>query len=436
MPDRDDDDPSDDLDQLLDDRTGSDAPRGHGRRRSWLRRGRPVRAWKSSDELDDELDAAAPKHTRVGRRSGKPPTYFRARDSLLFEPLVTLAIVVIILVGMYAYTSNWPPAYAVESNSMQHGAGDHVGYLNAGDFVLAQKVPSGSIVPYLVAINPTQNNAISTYGEPGDVVIYNANGGGSSTPIIHRAILYLEYNPVGQSYSAPELAGLPCGGAPGSVYEYSGSGSSCSYTNLTGTLYLYNLGWQKLALTVNFNVCRTELGAHSGYLTLGDNNSYFDQVPASCGAGSPISSLVEPGWIIGVARGLLPWFGALKLLLDGNSQLVPAESWELLGLSIAGVILGGAGIHFLLRRLGVQSELRRREREREELVPGLDDEFDDRAPRPSVRNWDDSEPEPKQKPPTRLSYEERRRSHFVSHPRTGRPHRRPEPSTSDESDGS
>jgi hypothetical protein len=40
---------------------------------------------------------------------GKEHVYFRARDSVWFEPLVALMIIVVLLVSLFAYTSNWPP---------------------------------------------------------------------------------------------------------------------------------------------------------------------------------------------------------------------------------------------------------------------------------------------------------------------------------------
>jgi hypothetical protein len=74
-----------------------------------------------------------------------------------------------------------------------------------------------------------------------------------------------------------------------------------------------------------------------------------------------ISQLVEPGWIIGVARGMIPWFGALKLLLEGQTSMVPAQSWQFMGLTIAGIIALAYGIHYALRTEGIETPLRREE---------------------------------------------------------------------------
>lgn len=407
----------DDLDELFD-RSGRDAKASRRRRSPGRWRDRPVRGWKSSDEIDDELEGPEDGNRR--------PVLWRARDSLWFEPLVALAIIVVLLVSLFAYTSNWPPVYVIESNSMQHGAGDHLGYLNAGDVVLAQKVPQGQIATYFGSLG---QGSPTNYGEPGDVILYYPNGNTAATPVIHRPLLFLEYDAANQSYNATGLSGLSCGPSTSTAYYTPGTPSGCGTKNLQNSLTLRHIGWKDLTITITFSICRPDLGNHSGYLTLGDNNTGPDQTPLSCGAGTPISSLVEPRWVIGVARGLLPWFGALKLLLDGNAQLVPPASWEYLGLTVAALLFGGAGIHFLLRRLGIRSDTRRREEARRERRTSLeeDDEFGERSARPAVRSWrtDPTEEETEAARPSRVSFDDRRRAHGLSRTRARRPHAPP-----------
>ena len=53
---------------------------------------------------------------------------------------------------------------------------------------------------------------------------------------------------------------------------------------------------------------------------------------------------------MGVARGMIPWFGAFKLLLEGQASMVPTQSWQLMALTVAAVLLGGLGVHLALRR--------------------------------------------------------------------------------------
>jgi len=311
----------------------------------------PVKRWRVSDE-DEEEEEEEPSPPPSWR---KKPIYWRARDSLFFEPLLALAIIVVLIVSLWAYTQNWPPVYVVESNSMQHGPNDRLGLINAGDMVLAQKISFSQITTYVDGLA----TGYSTYGESGDVVLYWPNGQGS-TPVIHRAMLYLAWDPP-YFYNASIPSGLACGTAAGAVFAYFptlGAPATCATQHLDGYLDLYHVGWNSQTVQIDLTPSDAPgtLGDHSGLLTMGDNNSVPDQEGAS-----PISSLVQPSWVIGVARGMIPWFGALKLLLDGDASHVPTESWELMGLTIVGAILAAFGIHYALRTEGIETPLRRRE---------------------------------------------------------------------------
>ena len=350
------------------------------RRSGRSRRHPPLRTWSTAAGEDDgedreEDDGRPPRRSRRGDDDpeegppGKTPVYFRARDSIYFEPLVALAVIVVLLVSLFAYTANWPPMYVVESNSMQHGTSDQVGLINTGDLVLAQKTSQGAITPYEVGAQ----TGYSSYGEYGDVILYHPNGLGSGAPIIHRALLYIEVNS-DQTYSFPALSGQLCGAVAGAVYSVSSSPSGCGTSHVTGTLSLFHVGWQSVLVRVDL----ASLGGSSGFLTMGDNN--FDPANSSIGdTDQPyLSTLVQPGWIVGVARGMLPWFGSLKLLLDGNAGEVPAQSWEWMGLTVVGLVLVALGIHAFLRAEGIEDE-RRKEQEEEEREA--------RSPRDSEGGW-------------------------------------------------
>ena len=326
----------------------------------------PMRRWRSPDaeeesEVDEEPEAGGAAPKKWYQRDRKP-VYWRARDSLFFEPLVAVAIIVVLLVGLYAYTQNWPPVYVVESGSMQHGPDDVLGVINAGDLVLAQKIPTDQITPYAVGVQ----TGYSTYGEYGDVLLYLPNGNGS-TPIIHRAIVFLQYDAVTNRYNASELSGLRCGNESGAIYRTPGTPGDCGVTELDGTLDLYDIGWR--SANVSLQLDSAELGRHSGFLTMGDNNTYPTGCTRNCNGlpdqQSGLSSLVEPGWVIGVARGMIPWVGAVKLLLEGKGGNVPTQSWQFLGLTIVGLILLAFGIHYALRAEGIEDE-RRKEEEAEQ----------------------------------------------------------------------
>lgn len=339
---------------------------------------RPVRRWHAGP--DDELDEGAPPSTTPRR---KPPVYWRARDSLYFEPLVALAIVVVLIAGMYAYTQNWPPVYVIESDSMQHGPNDVLGVINTGDLVLAQKTSFDSIQTYVDGLR----SGFMTYGEYGDVILYRPDGGGS-TPVIHRAILYLSYNADG-TYNASDLAGLPCGSAANAVYATPGTAANCGTTGLTGVIDLYRIGWNPV--NVSIDLTSSGLGDHSGFVTMGDNNFAPNPCTSAC-LGLPdqeegISTLVEPSWVIGVARGMIPWFGALKLALEGDASQVPPQSWQFLGLTIAGVILLAFGVHYALRAEGIEDPRRKSEEAAAKRDRDEEDEDDDEGERPRSRRF-------------------------------------------------
>ncbi len=357
-------------------------------------------------EWKDDSDGGRPSEEPTPDDDDKPrkePVYFRARDSVWFEPLVFLMAIVVLLVALFAYTSNWPPMYVVESESMQHGYSDQVGLINTGDLVLAQKIPTSQIVPYLVGLK----TGYMTYGEYGDVILYHPYDNTSEAPIIHRAILWMQYNPNG-TYTIPDLNGLACGAKGSGIYSVTTAGgqSSCATSGLhpAETLTLYGIGWTSAEVDIPLDA----MGGHSGFLTMGDNNF----VSGDSGVGIPdqvggLSTLVEPGWIVGVARGMLPWFGSIKLALDGNAGEVPPQSWQYMGLTILGVVLAALGLHLFLRSRGVEDPRRKAEEDeadddetppkrRGRGSPAADDEEEGsphrkpRHPKPS----DDDEEEP------------------------------------------
>lgn len=347
-------DPDDDEgDDLLADPSEEDDPRTPAS----PRRGRtvreragdpdPLRSWDPGVKGPPKQPSSADEEEEPVERGwfGRPkrPVYWRARDALWFEPLVALAIIVVLLVGLYAYTQNWPPVYVVESESMQHGSNDVLGLINTGDLVLAEKVDPSSVTTYMVGLQ----TGYSTYGEYGDVLLYHPSDDTGVSPIIHRAIVFLVWNGDG-TWSAPELAPLACTATSHPYYSVSSNPIGCGATRFTGTLTLYHIGWQSVTVPIPLG----GLGPYSGFVTMGDNN----YLPGNPGTGEPDQTsgisvgLVQPGWILGVARGMIPWFGAIKLLLEGQASMVPVQSWQLMGITLAAVLLAALGLHLALRR--------------------------------------------------------------------------------------
>ncbi len=100
--------------------------------------------------------------------------------------IISVVIVAVIFLSLYAYTQNWPPLVVIESESMQHGSISHIGTADTGDIVLVKKVYSeDDVVTYVEG----RMKNYHTYGDYGNVIIYNYNG----QSIIHRAIMYLKW---------------------------------------------------------------------------------------------------------------------------------------------------------------------------------------------------------------------------------------------------
>ncbi len=333
-----------------------------------------VREWAPDEGSDEGFEEGGARRDRRFHRE-KERVYFRARDSLYFEPLVALMVIVLLLVSLYAYTSNWPPVYVVESESMQHGTTDILGLINTGDLVLAQRLPGSQVQTYVDG----ESSGYTTYGEYGDVLLYHPNGL-SGTPVIHRAIVFLEANANG-TWDIPSLSGLTCGPSPTAAYSVSSSPTGCGTVGVHGVLTLRQVGWRSADVTISLD----SMGRASGFVTMGDNN-YVSGTPATgiSDQASGISGLVQPSWMVGVARGSVPWVGSLKLLLEGNAQEVPPQSWEYLGLSLAALVLIAMGLHYVLRAEGVEDP--RRLAEEEEEDEGEEPE-EDSGEAPTGRRW-------------------------------------------------
>jgi signal peptidase len=302
----------------------------------------------------------------------------RVIHSPLFEPLASIAVVAIIILSLYLYTGNWPPMVVVESNSMQHGPNDVLGVVNTGDIVL---VKSESVPSDIMTYVDSEVTGYATYGEPGDVLLYYPNGVSSDVPVIHRAIVWLDYDSALNEYSAPSLFSLQCGNSKDYVTFPVGGGPSnpvCPTdptSPINGNIELFHVGWMSVTVTIDLSQLASDSrNQHSGFITMGDNNflesgvGEYDQ-EMSCA----ISCLVASSWVLGVARGMIPWFGALKLWISGQTmcytgpqgtpigQCVPQQSWDYLSLCIVLIIVLPLVVPWTYRHLRKAYRNRRRE---------------------------------------------------------------------------
>jgi len=164
----------------------------------------------------------------------------------LTRDLVSVLIAVLAFASLsYLVFGMWTPMVAVESGSMEP-------HMNVGDIVFIQSIDRTQVVTYEEGMN--DYTSFSSYG---NVILYKPYGRDGVTPIIHRAMYYVEEG-------EPMWQGGPA--AP-----------------------------------------------HSGYITKGDNqvtNRYYDQQ----GQVSYMQPVKEE-WVIGVAKYRIPYIGYLRLML-------------------------------------------------------------------------------------------------------------------------
>ena len=258
-----------------------------------------------------------------------------------------LLVVSAVFILTWVYTGNWPPMVVIESGSMEHDDNPlypepgftHIGAIDTGDLVLVKSAERDDIVTYLEG----KQTGYKRYGDYGDVIIYYKNGvlGGCdmnmtskvdfdisitteaecnrqdgewviATPVIHRAMAWVEVREDG-SYYLPEI--------------------DVEFSN--GKLVLAEIG-----LPVGAPLTGLE---HSGYITKGDStsNRHPDQLTHRDLHGQDVQP-VQPGDIVGMARGELPWFGLIKLRLTQPDSYAsaPEECRQMLWFSLATIIAG------------------------------------------------------------------------------------------------
>jgi len=265
-----------------------------------------------------------------GKKQSRIPKKYRPLVLLLRDVAVAVAIVVCVLVGMYAYTGLWPPIVVVESDSMMHSKENisHIGAIDTGDLVLKKKVDGVSDVRTYV---DGYVSGHKTYGDYGDVIIYKKGGLDLYTPIIHRAMIFLEANSDGASYRSDSLKDA--------AGKWQTSDATDTWDHLTSMLTILHVGYRDQSVAIDVesiieSFLRTGQAVQSGFITKGDNNDYVDQM-----AGGGLRP-VDISWVEGKARGEIPWFGLLKLwFTDTLGSPAPDNSERNLWISLALIVI-------------------------------------------------------------------------------------------------
>ena len=315
------------------------------------------------DKAEDEDDTPRSKRARA-----RAELIHTARD------IIVAAIAVVVLLAiLFAYTGIWPPMVVIESSSMMHENDSQIGLIDTGDLTLVKKVDGrDDIVTYVEAANPKDPNyGYRTYGDFGDVIVYQKSGQ-AGTPVIHRAIAWLEYN---ASASDP-AHGIYRGDLPDigvyAVSEYTVKG-----------LYSHPPDADKTELTIHiqdiFASCARHTTPHDGFVTKGDHNGIYNYPPNVFGKGVDQELLlvgrdwVEPvklAWVVGRAEGELPWFGLLKLWVSGQpTSTFPPSSSTGLVVTIVLLVTVPVALDFLIARYRKRRKGRKEARRKDGRAP-------------------------------------------------------------------
>ncbi len=258
------------------------------------------------------------------------------RDSIIDTSksiIIAVVVILVIFAGLYLYAGTWPPVTIVESSSMQHGDQFTWGVINTGDIVIQKKVTNISqIITYVQG----RDMGYKSYGDYGDVILYQPYPG--STPVIHRAMIYVTWN--------------------GNMFHIKGQTEAIKegWMIIQGyNVIIKDVGFTGRNLIINISSSNPfsgymDLIGKSGFFTMGDNNlanSPFTNpnviFPDMAYYASDQNVGIAPGpvsinQIVGIAQGWLPWFGIIKLVLSGNTEYIPTDSYYYLIITLAIII--------------------------------------------------------------------------------------------------
>jgi signal peptidase len=263
--------------------------------------------------------------------------------------VAALVIILVVFAGISKASGVSPFQTVVESGSMQHGPESRVGIIDTGDVVILKNKDKVNIQTFVDGYK----SGYSKFGNYGDVIIYDR--GPNFNPIIHRAILYMEYNDDG-TWRAPSLENYP--------YDIMWSCTSGNnYNALSGTLTMKNLGAGRNVVSA-VNLTELAKWSNSGYLTMGDANARMDQPSGIPG----VYGLVSYDQIKSVAWFEVPWVGAIKMINSGSGDVLRAYAPNTIGCLTAAILF----IIFILTGISFLFDYRYYNKFRKELYEEMD----------------------------------------------------------------
>ncbi len=189
---------------------------------------------------------------------------------------VVTSVGAVLLVGLllFAISGIWPPMVAIESGSMEPNMerGDLVFVMSEDRFVPDAAPTHDGASTGVVPADRAAEIGYTEFNRPGDVIVFRRDGSGGATPVIHRAMLWVEDGENWYDRADPEAIG---------------DADSCE-------------------------ALRYCPAPHAGFITKGDNdvtNAHYDQVTG-------LSAPVRPAWVVGTAEFRIPYLGNIRLLLS------------------------------------------------------------------------------------------------------------------------
>jgi len=245
----------------------------------------------SGDDSATTVDGSDPLAGNDGADSRESGTDGESLDWRVFARDVVSSAVAVLLVGvlLFAVSGVWPPMVAVESPSMTPN-------MKTGDLVFvmeAERFPGegahGETGVVTARTGETADVDYTKFSREGDVIVYTPDGDSGRTPIIHRAMFWVEEGENWYEKADRQSIGryAACGDTPDEALP------NCP-------------------------------APHAGFVTKGDANGVYDQA-------QELSEPVRPEWVVGTAELRVPALGCVRLRNERCFALftpsVVAASW-------------------------------------------------------------------------------------------------------------
>ena len=242
------------------------------------------------------------------------------------QPLQGGYPVVVVTTGSMMHCTNGEPGDPVRNlgKGCEPTSWGRIGTIDPGDLVFVRKVFQPG------EVESKADGKGGSYGGPGDVIVFHPNGNRGTTPVIHRALFWVQVNGDG-TLSVPAF-GL----------DHVRRVDSREAMQMAGCDVASTFAAQP---SDPVGIAPAD---RSGFVTRGDNNGIADQCSGMMPARMP--------WVIGKARLEVPWVGLVNLLWGditagtANFGNAGADSKVMFFVVVGVVVLSPWGIEWVVHR--------------------------------------------------------------------------------------